>query len=53
MADNKATKAAKKNKGLLGGAARALSGRKNRLDQILSNATTPDVREPVGKNGRD
>lgn len=49
MADNKAERAAKKNKGLLGGAARALGGRKDRIDQILSNATTPDKRVKAGK----
>lgn len=49
MADNKATKAVKKNTGLLGGAARALGGRKNRIDEILSSGTTPDRRVKAGK----
>ena len=49
MADNKAMKATKKNKGLLGSAARALGGRRDRIDQILSNATTPDKRVKAGK----
>ena len=40
--DSAARTAAKKNTGLLGTAARGLAGRRNRLDEILSNATTPD-----------
>lgn len=47
--DNKAAKRVKENKGLLGSAARALGGRKNRIDEILSNATTPDRRVKPSK----
>jgi len=39
MSDNKATKAAKKNTGLFGGAARALSERQQRIEDAINGTT--------------
>jgi hypothetical protein len=53
MADKRketaATRAVKKNTGMLGAAARALGSRRDRLDEILGEGTTPDRRVKVGK----